>query len=288
MKISGFTIIKNAVINDYPVVEAITSILPVVDEMIVLVGDCSDNTRDLILSIPGDKIKIFDSVWDPSLREGGKVLAVETDKALAHVSPDSDWAFYIQADEVVHEKYHDTIRKAAERFVNDKSVEGLLFKYTHFYGNYDYIGDSRKWYHREIRMIRNDKDIHSYRDAQGFRKENRKLKVKLINAFVYHYGWVKNPATMKEKIKNLSKLWHDDASSVLSAELFNYDDFDSICKFTGTHPSVMKKRIGKQNWIIELDVSQKKMSLKKRFLYWFERKTGIRLFDYKNYTLLPE
>ncbi len=47
MKVSGFTIIKNAVINGYPIVEAITSILPVVDEMIVLVGDCDDDTQGI-------------------------------------------------------------------------------------------------------------------------------------------------------------------------------------------------------------------------------------------------
>jgi hypothetical protein len=213
-------------------------------------------------------------------------LAVETDKALAHVSADSDWAFYIQADEVVHEKYHAAIKKAAEKYLNDKKVEGLLFKYTHFYGSFDYVGDSRKWYHREIRIIRNDKNIQSYRDAQGFRKNNEKLHVKLIDAYVYHYGWVKNPVKMKEKIKNLNKLWHDDSAAVLTAELFDYNDFDSIEKFTGTHPSVIQKRVAAQNWDIEFDVSQKKMSLKKRFLYWFEKKTGIRLFDYKNYILL--
>ncbi len=286
MKISGFTIIKNAVINDYPIVEAITSILPVIDEMIVSVGDCEDETRKLIESIPSDKIKIVDSVWDPALREGGRVLAVETDKAFAHISPDSDWAFYIQADEVVHEQYHATIKAEAEKYLNDKKVDGLLFKYTHFYGSYDYVGDSRKWYHREIRLIRNDKNIQSYRDAQGFRKNNKKLHVKLIDAYIYHYGWVKNPAKMKEKIKNLHKLWHDDRSSELMAALFDYNDFDSIDKFTGTHPSVMYKRIEAQNWNTELDVTQKKMSLKKQFLYWFEKQTGIRLFDYKNYKII--
>ena len=106
MKISGFTIIKNAVVNDYPVVEAIRSVLPVVDEMIVLVGDSTDNTRQLILDIHSPKIKIVDSVWDHSLREGGKVLAVETDKAFELIDPASDWAFYIQADEMVHERYY--------------------------------------------------------------------------------------------------------------------------------------------------------------------------------------
>jgi hypothetical protein len=286
MKISGFTIIKNAVVNDYPIVEAVTSILPVVDEMIVSIGDCNDGTKELIEAIPSDKIKIVHSVWNPTLREGGKVLAVETDKAFAHVAADSDWAFYIQADEVVHEKYHSAIIEAALKYKDDKSVEGLLFKYTHFYGSYNYVGDSRKWYHREIRIIRNDKTISSYRDAQGFRKNNRKLKVKLTDAYVYHYGWVKSPAQMKEKIRNFEKLWHNDNSSELRAAVFDFNDFDSLERYTGTHPEVMKKRIEHKNWNIELNINKKRMSLKKRFLYWFEKNTGIRLFDYKNYKII--
>ena len=286
MKISGFTIIKNAVLNDYPIVEAITSILPMVDEMIVSVGYCEDETKKLIESIPSDKIKIFDSVWDSSLREGGRVLAVETDKAFAHIASDSDWAFYIQADEVVHEKHHAIIKAAAEKYLTDKKVDGLLFKYTHFYGSFDYVGDSRKWYHREIRLIRNDKNIQSYRDAQGFRKNNIKLHVKLIDANIYHYGWVKSPALMKEKIKNFSKFWHDDNSSEIRAAVFDYNDFDSLKKFTETHPSVMKKRIREQNWNIELDISKKKMSVKKKLLYWLEKQSGVRLFDYKNYKII--
>ncbi|MGZ5190949.1 MAG: glycosyltransferase family 2 protein, partial [Flavisolibacter sp.] len=126
MKISGFTIIKNAVINDYPVKEAIESILPVVDEMIVSIGKSDDETELLIRSIQSDKIKIFHSEWDPALREGGKILAVETNKAFQHIAPDSDWAFYIQADEVVHEKYHHEIRQAAKHYLDDKKVHGLL------------------------------------------------------------------------------------------------------------------------------------------------------------------
>src|SRR5690349_20455678 len=98
MKITGFTIIRNAVMNDYPVVESISSILPVVDEMIVLVGDSQDETEALIRSIRSPKIVIHNSVWDPALTEGGAVLAAETDKAFHLVAPDSDWAFYIQAD----------------------------------------------------------------------------------------------------------------------------------------------------------------------------------------------
>jgi hypothetical protein len=288
MKISGFTIIKNAVKNDYPIVEAITSILPVVDEMIVLVGDSDDGTEELIHHIPSDKIRIHRSVWDPAVVLGGEILAIETNKAFDLVPADSDWAFYIQGDEVIHEQYHAAIRQAAEQYKNDLSVEGLLFNYLHFYGTYDYVGDSRRWYNKEIRMIRNDKSIRSYRDAQGFRKAGHKLRVKQIEAFVYHYGWVKSPKQMLEKQRNFVKLWSDETqlSSLAVQELFDFSNFDSLQKFMGTHPAVMFPRVAAQNWQVKLDVSKKKFSLKDKLLYWVEQKTGKRLFDYQNYKII--
>ncbi|MET0299701.1 MAG: glycosyltransferase family 2 protein, partial [Flavitalea sp.] len=192
MKISGFTIIKNALKNDYPIVEAIASILPVVDEMVVAVGDSEDDTENLIRQIGSPKIRIVQSTWDVQHNnKGGTILAVETNKAFDHISPDSDWAFYIQGDEILHEKYHDVIRATAERYKDDEKVDGLLFRYLHFFGTYDYVGDSRRWYHKEVRIIRNDKSITAYRDAQGFRRKGEKINVKPIDAYMYHYGWVK-------------------------------------------------------------------------------------------------
>lgn len=290
MKISGFTIIRNAVMNDYPIVEAIKSILPVVDEMIILVGDSEDDTLSLMQSINDPKIKIHHSVWDPTVRKGGTILAVETNKAFQLIDPESTWAFYIQGDEVVHEKYHDAIRKACVQYKDDPRVEGLLFKYLHFYGTYDYVGDSRTWYDHEVRIIRNDKKISSYKDAQGFRIGETKIKVKPIDAYVYHYGWVKSPEQMKKKQKNVSKFWIDqenlDEILAQMPDFFNYDDFDSLEKFKDTHPQVMQERIERQNWKLDLDISKKKFSFKDKLLYYFEKATGIRPFDFKNYKII--
>lgn len=289
MKISGFTIIKNAVKNDYPIKEAILSILPVVDEMIVSVGDSDDDTESLIRSIASEKIKIVHSVWDPAIKTGGSILAVETNKAFEHIAPDSDWAFYIQGDEIVHEKYHSAILAAAEKHKDDTAVEGLLFNYLHFYGTYDYVGDSRRWYHKEVRIVRNDKTISSYKDAQGFRKQGKKIRVKQIDAFIYHYGWVKSPQQMLQKQKNTVEFWSDQQewnSSIQSQQVFDFSDFDSLEKFPGTHPSVMYQRVKEKNWQVELDVNQKRFSLKEKVLYWFEKKTGKRLFDFRNYRII--
>ena len=289
MKIAGFTIIKNAVVNDFPIVEAIKSILPVVDEMIVLIGDSTDATIALIESIGDPKIKIHHSVWDKNLRKGGVVLAVETDKAFQYIDASFDWAFYIQGDEVVHEKYHSTIIDACHKYKSDDAVQGLLFKYKHFFGTYDYVGDSRKWYAHEVRIIRNNKKITAYRDAQGFRIGKTKLPVANINASIYHYGWVKSPEQMRKKQKESSVFWHDDTQMqkiISSPDYYDFSGFDSLEKFTDTHPAVMKERIIQKNWAIDLDISKKKFSLKNLILYYFEKWTGIRPFDFRNYKVI--
>ncbi|MFN5021025.1 MAG: glycosyltransferase family 2 protein [bacterium] len=286
MKISGFTIIRNAIINDYPAVEAISSILPVVDEMIVAVGKGDDDTEGLIKSIGSDKIRIVHSDWDLSKLPGGHVMAIETNKAFQHISDDSDWAFYIQCDEVVHEKFHNNIRAACEKQLSNPAVFGLVFGYVHFYGTYDYYGDSRRWYNKEIRIIRNNKKIYSFKDAQGFRMDGKRLPCKLIDAQVYHYGWVKSPELMDRKLRHLSSNWMSKAmreSLEKRAGMYNYDEFDSLERFTGSHPIVMKKRISEKNWEIQADVTRKRFTLKKGFLYILEKYTGIRPFTFRNY-----
>jgi len=211
MKVAGFTFIRNAIIYDYPIVEAIQSILPLCDEVVVAVGQSEDATLDLIKNIADPKIRILQTVWNDALREGGRVLAQETDKAFRAISADADWAFYIQGDEVLDDKNHTVIKKALQDFKDDEKVDGLLFNYRHFYGSYDYVGDARGWYRREIRVVKNKSTIYSHGDAQGFRKgKHKKLNVKLIDAYIHHYGWVKDPQAMQRKQEQFNKYWHDD------------------------------------------------------------------------------
>ena len=288
MKISGFTFVRNAVKYDYPLVEAITSILPLCDEFVVCLGSSEDETEPLLSSIASDKIKIIRSVWDESLRKGGKVLAIETDKAFDAVAADSDWAFYIQADEVVHEKYLPAIRQAMELYLNDRQVECLVLKYLHFYGSYKYVGSSRQWYRREVRIIRNDKSIRSYRAAQGFRRGEGKLNGKLVDACVYHYGWVRNPYFQTAKQASFGQLFHgnDSKFTMKHDELFDYSNTAALSIFDGTHPQVMQQRIAAMDWRFEFDTSKRNLPLKYKVLEWIEKQTGKRLFEFRNYKLV--
>jgi hypothetical protein len=289
LKVTGFSFIRNGIKLDYPIVEAIQSILPICDDFIVAVGNSDDETLALIQSIEPQKIRIIQTVWDDTLRENGAVLAVETNKAFQEIEKDSDWAFYIQGDEVIHEKYLPIIKAAMLAYKDNFKVDALLFNYQHFYGSYDYLGASNSWYKDEIRVIRNNKSFYSFKDAQGFRKgNNEKLHVISIPAFVNHYGWVKDPRAMQQKQESFHKLWHDDDwldKNVIKAESFEYEKHVSqLVKFTDSHPKVMEERLQRVNWKFDYDISMSKRSTKDR-LKDLILKIGINP-NYQNYKLI--
>lgn len=289
MKVAGFTIIRNALKFDYPVVEAINSILPICDKFFVGVGNSDDGTRQLIESIASDKIIIIDTVWDDKLREGGKILSIETNKVFDAIPEEFDWCFYIQSDECVHEEDLPKIKNAMTLYEDSIDVDGLLFEYKHFYGHYKYIGIGRRWYKNEIRIIKNNKHIRSYKDAQGFRTDNdKKLRVKRTGAYIYHYGWVKPPQAQQAKQESFHKMWHDDEwmkKNIATVEEFDYSNIDLLGEYKGSHPKIFEDRIKKANWNFAYDKSKVKTNFKYQFLFWVEKLTGWRVGENRNYIL---
>jgi hypothetical protein len=255
----------------------------------VAVGNSDDDTLKLIQSIDPQKVRIIETVWDDSLREGGHVLAVETDKAFQAISEDTDWAFYIQGDEVIHENDHSAIKAAMEQYQNEGKVDGLLFNYKHFYGSYDYIGAPTSWYPHEIRVVKYRKEIYSYKDAQGFRKgNNQKLGVVRVDASMHHYGWVKSPEAMQKKQETFNKYWHDDAwveDNVEKGESYDYEDqLKSLIPFEGTHPKVMQDRVARLNWHFKYNPIKNRPSTKDKLKNVLE-KIGIEA-NYANYKIV--
>lgn len=286
MRISGFSFIRNAIKYNYPIAEALQSILPLCDEVVVAVGASEDGTREMVAALD-PKIRIIDTVWDESVREGGRVLALETDKAFREISKDSDWCIYIQGDEVLHEDGIPALREAMLKWKDNKEVDGLLLHYKHFYGSYEYVGCEGKWYRHEIRVVRNNPSIYSYRDAQGFRKGNdEKLLVKKVAAWIHHYGWVQEAQTIAKKfaVKDRINFNKDtDESTIEVDEQYPYLMVNALEVFKGTHPKVMKERVERQHWKFRFDTSRNKLTLKDRFKNLMEKLTGKRPFEYRNY-----
>lgn len=251
MKISGFTMVRNAQKLYFPIKEAIMSILPIVDEFIVAVGKGDDSTREIIQSINSDKVKIFDREWDEKLFVDGEIFRSETNFALSQCK--GDWCFYLQADEVIHEKYHEKIVEMCKKYKDEKKVEGFLLRYKHFWADYDHFVDSHGWYPKEIRIVRNNIGVYSYQDAQSFRiRDNKKLHVIEIPAYVYHYGWVRPPRLMKVKKKEQDSMHNgkEKTEEVYknSALIFDFGPLKDLPVFTDSHPLVMKEWMKDFHW----------------------------------------
>ena len=74
MKVCGFSFVRNGIKFDYPFIEAIRSILPLCDEVIVAVGKSEDNTLEMIRSID-PRVRVIETLWDETIRQGGEVFA---------------------------------------------------------------------------------------------------------------------------------------------------------------------------------------------------------------------
>lgn len=301
MKVSAFTYVRNGIMLDYPFIESIKSVLPLVNEFVVVIGNSTDGTREAVENINNLKIKIVDSIWDENNRTGGLIFAQQSNIGLDNVNKNADWLFHIQADEVIHEEDYTEIQEAMNNYVNDQRVEGFLFNFLNFYGDYNYYAPSRRFHQHEIRIIRNNPKIRSYRDSQGFRKfdnpgfylneKGKKLNVVKLSAKVYHYSYVKNPVTqLKKQIAFGNRYRQDDdwISEYLkeNKDAFRYDKIDFLTKFQGTHPRFMSDRIKKQDWSFNYKYNPGNMSLKERLLKLIQDTTGKQIFTYKNYKIL--
>jgi glycosyltransferase involved in cell wall biosynthesis len=247
--ISGFTVIRNARILAYPVAESIRSILPLVDEFVIGVGDSDDDTREMIESIGDPKIRIFDSTWDMARPNRGRLLAEKTNEALDRCS--GVWCFYLQADEVVHEKDLAAIHAACTAHADDETVEGLLFDYVHLYGSYSIVAKMRAAYRREVRIVRRTSRARSVGDAQSFLiDKKRKPLVRLARASIYHYGWVHSPERMRRKRANRAVLY-ERPELLEGIEDMPIRQAYGLKPFRGSHPEVMREIVANQSWHFE-------------------------------------
>lgn len=244
MKVSGFSMVRDGVRFGYPFVESIRSVLPLVDEFVLAVGKSDDGTLARARGIGSPKLRIIETVWDEALRKGGEVMAQQTNLALD--ACDGDWCFYIQADEVIHEEDYARIRAAMQRHADNPAVEGLQFRYKHFYGSYRLVNPLP--YRRQVRIVRNGIGVRSVGDACGFAVDGRPLRTRPAGATVYHYGWVREPTVMGAKFAKFLGLYEDTAKADAAETVPYLYDTGACIPFRGSHPAVMTAVLAAQDW----------------------------------------
>ncbi len=242
--ISGFTFIKNGISLGYPFLESVKTIEPLCGEIIINVGfddqNCKkdDGTFEYLKSnLTSPKYKFLKSWWDPKISSQGLILSQQTNIALSKCQGKT--CQYIQGDEAIHEDDLTVIESGHKEIINRKDLHGLIFNYIHFYGNTNLYRHTRSVYRREVRAIKNNCDIRSWKDAQGFRfKDATKINAKLINGRIFHYGWARPQEIMNKKIKSFEKLYHGQDYENLNR--FDYKRLWGLKKFNQTQPELLK------------------------------------------------
>jgi hypothetical protein len=287
--LSGFTIVRNAVKLDFPIVAAIQSVLEVCDEVVVNVGRSEDETRDLVAAIGDPRIRILDTEWDFTKRNF--MLSIETQRAMDACR--APWGIYIQADEVLHERGAAILKAKVSEWDRDERVEGLLVDYLHFYGGFDTVATSRRWYRREVRCVRlgQGRGIRPYQGAQGFRVGDgyRRIRARVTGAEMFHYGWARPARAIRQKLE-VSKTIYPWGRQRVDEDLKrgHLEWIPLLRPFTGEHPRAARAWIAERTHDPERIVGPRRLKLEHLRFYlsdWIERLTGARVFEFRNYEL---
>jgi len=290
MKVSGFTFLRNGQRLGYPFAESIRSILPIVDEFVVALGPCDDDTGKMLRAIGDPKIRIIPTQWNERIQPGYSVkgFVYGQQKSIALFNCTGDWAFYLEADEVVHENDLPKIRAAMERYLDDPRVEALVFDYLHFYGNANTVVWSPGWYRSEVRIIRNTVPAWSsealFFNVVTAHKQSRYPRAAHTGATIYHYGWVRSEAQMNLKAAAVHKYWDEKPAAKVD---YSRIDPAALKSFTGSHPKIVQGWLPKSDGLFQPDPNHKLTSREKkhRLMLKLERWLGIR-FDKKHYRLV--
>jgi glycosyltransferase involved in cell wall biosynthesis len=241
LKISGFSIVRNSCKYNYPVCEAIQAVLPICDEFIVNVGDSEDGTLELVQSLREPKIRIIRARWEAGQKPD--LLSYQTNLALKECR--GDWAFYVQADEIIHEEDLIRLKNLMKRHLED-GTDAFRFKWLHFFGSYYRYRIDFGWFQKQDRIVRNNGQIESCVDAWAFRrKDGKPLRIVKTDCLLYHYGWVQPGDVMTQRRVNAENIY---AGPFLTPEErkqdYDYGDLNRFPAYLGSHPKVMQERIG--------------------------------------------
>jgi len=274
MKVSGFTFVRNGVELTYPFIESIQSLLPLVDECIINVPQSTDDTLERIRAIDSDKLKIFESDWDDSLRTGGHILSLQSNRALERCS--GDWAIYLQADEVLHEDDYKGIRETMDNLRGNHRIDSISFRYLHFEGGYWQTNPFR--YRHQVRIIRPSAGIRSAGDACGFERKQGALRIHHSPYRIFHYGWARDPRDMVKKNRELERLYHDDdyiRKKYDGLEEHAFRELEVCRPFKGDHPAVMQRLLREKPAEILIPNSKRPYFLRGRVWRLLLKKWGI-------------
>lgn len=224
MKLAGATFIRNGITYDYCYRETIECLLEFCDHVFVVDAGSDDGTCEDIETITSPNLTLIKrpkQEWIATEGKGRTKLCYFTDIALkAADDAGYDYTFYLQCDEIVHERSYPYIREAIK-----SNTSGYLCERINLWGSpYTKLNVPQNRMPCSTQVVRLTQSEHrSYGDAES-------LAVPILNIdwvdkiTMYHMGFVRRREVMKDKVinmqENVFELGHHDPKLDLS-DIFN-------------------------------------------------------------------
>lgn len=274
----------------YPFVESIRSILPIVDEFVIALGQSDDGTEEKVRAIGDPKIRVIPTIWNERMRSDYSIqgFVYGQQKSIALFNCAGDWAFYLEGDEVLHENDLPIIHSALEKHLDNARVEALVFDYLHFYGNKNTYAWSPRWYRTAPRVLRNT--IPAWAPKGLFfvvldtHKRARYPRAAHAGGTIYHYGWVRSETEMAAKLADKHNQWR---KGISGPARYSQVDAATLRRFEGTHPKAVQGWLPPAEGLFQADPAYRLTFREKRhrFMMILERWFNIK-FNKKHYHLV--
>jgi glycosyltransferase involved in cell wall biosynthesis len=253
---------------DYCLEETVRCALQFADEICVNDGMSTDNTYDVLMALQEefgkDRIKIHRREWVHDW------FWQEKERNYALNMSNSDWVFFMDVDECIHENDVPKIRRIAEtskyNFVN--------CPYYHFYGTPQYIQTHPAFYQRHTKMGRRKTNfrIKAGRRPGGCASEvvsdkaggsmhlYHKPDMYRSDIYIYHYSWCRDAKVHGVKRVKIES-WYRGHEKFFDGYLPTYEEcpykYDmsgiggNLKPFTGEHPKLMRTWFNKRERLLE-------------------------------------
>lgn len=262
-RLSAYSYLYQGVAFDYPFIESLQSVLPVVDELVVTYAEpCPDGTYEQLLRLAAHypQLRLLPSrLWTaPDKPLDGSLIRQAAEEAMAACT--GDWLWHLQADEV----YSNADAKKVRELVNvshHQDVHGFIFNVLHFYGDANTVvgpqGAAAGWYLQCVRLSRKGAGQHEGDAwtqslipavAHGLRRTDITL---------YHYGHLRQAAVAEDKNRFMYSLYRADGQR--PAHFVRPEQTQHcLVPFDGQHPESMAPRLARQRLQSQLAARPKK------------------------------
>lgn len=234
MTLGGVLFCYNAIIHDYCVEEAISSLLEVCDEILILDAGSTDGTTELLTKFVSSKcvvVQLGKEEWEK--RHGREKLSYFQNLAKAMLT--TDYYFLLQADEVLSEESFYFIKDAIAM-----NQEAYFVKRINLWGDCNsFINVPENRQPCSTQIIRLAKiNYVSVGDGESIDAPAKEWFIDKIK--IFHYGFVRKKEVMKSKIINMQENvfelgYHD-------PKLDQSNVFDSTLWFKGDELSPLKDK----------------------------------------------